>query len=225
MVTRYGVMAHHLGMTAERRYLPAASLDVFLPAYDPIMKLLGYTRALRPLVAQAELSAGHGVLDIGCGTGTLAVLLKRRYPAIEVTGLDPDPRALAVAARKARRANVPIRFDRGFGDALPYADATFDRVFSSMMFHHVPKDEKPRVLAEARRVLKSGGRLELVDFAGGTHNLLAHLVHGRQASAAASERLLRRMRKAGFAEARLVGTRSTIAGAIAYYQARVTPAP
>jgi ubiquinone/menaquinone biosynthesis C-methylase UbiE len=203
-----------------RRYVPAASLDALLPAYDPIMRLLRFADALRPLLAQAELAAGHVVLDVGCGTGTLAGMIKASDPRITVYGVDPDPRALARAARKVRRAGAAIGLARAFGDALPYRDRTFDRVFSSMMFHHVPRDEKPRVLAEIRRVLKPGGRLEFLDFAGGTHSLLAHVLHGRQASAAADQRLLQRMREAGFSPRRLA-TRSTIAGAIAYHQATV----
>lgn len=206
-------------MTGERKYLPAASLDIFLPAYDPIMALLGFSRALRPLVAQAELEPDHSVLDIGCGTGTLAILIKRLHPTVNVTGVDPDSRALARAWRKASRARVTVTFDRGFADAMQYPDATFDRVFSSMMLHHVPKEEKPKVLAEVRRVLKPGGRLEFLDFAGGTHSLVAQALHGRQASASANDRLLARMREAGLVDAIRTATRGTFFGAIAYYRA------
>jgi ubiquinone/menaquinone biosynthesis C-methylase UbiE len=206
-------------MTGERRYLPAASLDIFLPAYDPIMALLGFRRALQPLVDQADLEPDHSVLDIGCGTGTLAILIKESSPTINVTGVDPDPRALARARRKASRAGVTITFDRGFADAMPYADGTFNRVFSSMMLHHVPAEEKSKVLAEVRRVLKPGGRLELLDFAGGTHHLLAHALHGRQASRSANDRLLVRMRDAGLVDAIRTATRKTLVGVIAYYRA------
>ena len=209
-------------MSADRRFLPAASLDVLLPIYDPIMKLLRFQRALGPLLRQAALQPGHRVLDIGCGTGTLAVMIKRAHPAVLVFGVDPDPRALARAARKAGRAGVAVQFERGFGDALAHPDAAFDRVFSSMMFHHVPRAEKPGVLVEIHRVLAPGGRLEFLDFAGGAHSLLAHTFHGRSASAAADERLLRLMRDAGFAQPRRVASRPTIAGAIAYYQAART---
>jgi ubiquinone/menaquinone biosynthesis C-methylase UbiE len=206
-------------MTGERTYLPAASLDIFLPAYDPIMALFGFRRALRPLVEQAQLEPDHSVLDIGCGTGTLAILIKTVRPTVQVTGVDPDSRALARARRKASRARVTVTFDRGFADAMAYADGTFDRVFSSMMLHHVPKEEKPKVLAEVRRVLKPGGRLEFLDFAGGTHHLLAHALHGRQASASANDRLLARMDEAGLVHAMRTATHRTLVGAIAYYRA------
>jgi ubiquinone/menaquinone biosynthesis C-methylase UbiE len=193
------MMLRH-AMSADRRYLPAASLHFLLPAYDPIMRLLGFRRALGPLLTQAELRPGDRVLDVGCGTGTLAVMIKTAHPDVDVTGVDPDPRALERAVRKAARAGVSIRFDRGFGDALACPDAAFDRVFSSMMFHHVPREEKPSVLREARRVLKPAGRLEFLDFD--------------------NERLLRLMQDAGFADGRRLAARATIAGTIAYYQAR-----
>ena len=184
-----------------RRYLPAASFDLFLPVYDPIMRLLGFSAALAPLLAQAELRLGHSVLEVGCGTGTLALLIMQHHRGVSVIGVDPDPKALARAERKAKHAGVQVRFERGFGDALAHPDASFDRVFSSMMFHHVPKDEKPLVLAEIRRVLRPDGRLEFLDFAPAD----AHV--GRQ------------MAKAGFTEVRRLGSRRTIAGTIAYYQA------
>jgi ubiquinone/menaquinone biosynthesis C-methylase UbiE len=206
-------------MPPERPYVPAASLDILLPAYDPIMRLFGFTRALQPLVDQAQLRPHDAVLDIGCGTGAVSLLIKQAHPDVSVTGVDPDPRALARAARKARRANLEVRFDRGFADAMNYPDATFDRVFSSMMLHHVRRAEKPKLLAEVLRVLKPGGRLELLDFAGGGHSFLAHVLHGRQASESMNARLLERMREAGFTEPRRTATRNTPFGALGYYQA------
>jgi ubiquinone/menaquinone biosynthesis C-methylase UbiE len=173
------------------------------------------------LLAQAELQPRHAVLDVGCGTGTLAVEIKRRFPAVDVLAIDPDPRALAIARQKAARAGVSIRFEHAFGDALPCATGSLDRAFSSMMFHHLPKDERQKVLAEIRRVLKPGGRLELLDFAGGSHNFLAQLVHGHQTAVAVEERMLARMRDAGFREARRTGNRGTIFGRVAFYQAVV----
>src|SRR5262245_34037787 len=148
-----------------RTYLPAAGRDWALPLYDPFVRLLGGDAARAVLLEQAALQAGHRVLDIGCGTGTLAVLIKHKYPEVEVVGLDPDPKALARAARKARRAALSIQLDRGFADQLPYAEGSFDRVFSSFMLHHVEGDAKAATLREVCRVLKSGARLHLLDFA------------------------------------------------------------
>ena len=206
----------------ERAYVPATGRDAFLWLYDPLTRLAGAQKIFRSLIDQAEIRPNQAVLDIGCGTGTLAVLIKRLHPTVAVTGLDPDPKALARARTKAERAGVAVRFDRGFADALEYGDASFDRVFSSMMFHHLRKDDRPKALAEIHRVLKPGGSLEFMDIAGsGGHNFLAHLLHGRQPPAAQVEdRMLQRLHKAGLADARKVGERRTMFGPVALYQAR-----
>jgi ubiquinone/menaquinone biosynthesis C-methylase UbiE len=169
--------------TSDRTFLPAAGHDWFLPIYDPLTKIIRVDRARRTLLDAAALQSHHRVLDVGCGTGTLAVLIKRLYPSVDVIALDPDPKALARAQRKAERAAVSIRFDRGFADSLGYRDATFDRVFSSMMFHHLANDQKEKALYEIRRVLKPGGRLEFLDFSGpesGGHGALGCLIHSHR---------------------------------------------
>ena len=214
--------------TTERAYLPAAGHDWFLPLYDPLTKLLGFDSVRRMLLDRAGLQPHHRVLDVGCGTGTLPVLVKRHHPDVEVTGLDPDPNALARAARKARRAGGSIRFDRGFADALGYADATFDRVFSSMMFHHLEGGEKERTLAEIRRVLKAGGRLEFVDFAehgAERHGILSHLTHSHHRLRDNTDgRLLDLMAGAGFDHPAKVGEQHTLFGTVGFFQARAAAA-
>src|SRR6266481_1222786 len=129
-------------MATTRTYLPAAGHDWFLPLYDPFVKLVGGDRARRALLEQAEMRPGQRVLDVGCGTGSLAVMIKRLRSDVDVVGLDPDPKALARARQKAEREGASIRLDRGFSDKLPYPAASFDLVFSSLMFHHLPAEEK-----------------------------------------------------------------------------------
>ena len=206
-------------MASERRYVPAAGHDFFLPFYDPLIKLAGGKRFLQLLIAQAELRPGYAVLDIGCGTGTVAVAIKQAFPDVTVIGMDPDQPALDRAARKAARAGVAVRFDRGFADALEYADGTFDRVFSSMMFHHLGRNERPKVLTEVRRVLKPGGRLQFLDLAAGTHNFFGRMLHGPQVTPAGEDRMLVRIREAGLVHGAHIGTQSSIFGPLAFYQA------
>lgn len=210
---------------AQRDYLPAAGIDAFLPLYDWTTKLMGADRARRTLLDQAALRPGQNVLDIGCGTGTLAILLKRRYPRIEMVGLDPDPKALARARRKARRAGVFPRFDQGFADALTHPAQSFDHVLSSFMFHHLDRPEKERMLREIHRVLKPGGQLHLLDFVaahGGHGGFLSHLFHSHAHLADNSDdNILVLLNKAGLTDARVAGRRKTLFGLapVAYYTA------
>ena len=209
-------------MGSSRTYLPAAGHDWSLPLYDPIVKLLGGDAARKALLEQAALRPGQRVLDVGCGTGTLATLIKQLYPDVEVVGLDPDPKALARARRKAARAGVSIQFDQGFGDELPYPEAWFDRVLS-FMFHHLPPDEKGKTVRAVRRVLKPGGEFYMLDFEGpedGAHGFLAHLLHSSDRMKDNSEgRVLSLMSQAGFLDPKKVGRRRMLLGGVAYYRA------
>src|SRR5215831_1977792 len=140
----------------QRTYIPAATYDWLLPLYDIFGKLIGAEAAHRQLVDQADIEPSHHVLDIGCGTGNLTLLIKRLHPPIDVVGLDPDPKALARARRKAEAQGFAVRLDRGFSDQLPYAEASFDRVFSAFMLHHLTLEVKEKTLREVRRVLRGG---------------------------------------------------------------------
>jgi ubiquinone/menaquinone biosynthesis C-methylase UbiE len=208
---------------SSRTYLPAAGRDWLLPFYDPIVKLLGGEAARKQLLEQARLHPGQRVLDVGCGTGTLAVLIKRIHPKIEVVGLDPDPKALTRAGRKAARAAVSIQFDQGFGDRLPYSESSFDCVFSSFMYHHVPSEERGKLLTAVRRILKPAGEFHLMDCEGPQDHprgFLANLVHSNHHLSENSEaRVLETMRRAGFSEASKTGRRTMLFGGVAYYWA------
>jgi ubiquinone/menaquinone biosynthesis C-methylase UbiE len=188
-------------MAHGRSFLPAAGRGWLLPLYDPVDRLLGGDAARRTLVQQAALQPGHRVLDLGCGTGSLALLIAQRHPGVAVVGIDPDPAALARARRKAERAGVALPLDQGFGDALPYGDEVFDRVLSAFVLHHVPDGEKEPMLREVRRVLKGDGVLHLLDF-------------GRSGEAIPTI-----MRSAGFRSARLVSHGRLLLGRIGYYRA------
>jgi ubiquinone/menaquinone biosynthesis C-methylase UbiE len=208
---------------SSRAYLPAAGRDWCLPLYDPFVKLLGGDAAHRALIEQAGLQPGQRVLEVGCGTGTLTLRIKRRWPDVEVVGLDPDPKALERAGRKAGRAGVSIQFDRGFGDALPYPDGWFDRVLSSFMFHHLPAGAKGKFLRAVRGVLRPGGSFHMLDFepnGGGVHGFFARVLHtSHRMQDNAANRVLGLMSEAGFAQPETVGRRTLLVGRVAYYRA------
>ena len=221
-------------MPSERTFLPAASYDIFLPFYDPIARLMGADRARRNLIEQANIQPSQRILDIGCGTGTFAVLLKKERPEVEVIGLDPDPKALRRGKTKATRAGVSVQFDQGFADELPYDSSSFDRVFSSLMFHHLEEPTREKTLREVVRVLKPGGSLHLLDFATsgdghghdshGIHSHVMNLFHSKDRVEATSDtRILELMRNAGFKTAEKVKDGKMLFGLLrtAYYRGTV----
>ena len=145
--------------------MPALRLRWLTPAYDLVVAATTRERTFKQaLVEQTAPSPGHEILDLGCGTGTLAIWLKRRYPACEVTGIDGDPQVLAIASRKAARAGVSIRLEEGLSFALPHADGSFERVVSSLFFHHLDAAGKLATVREAHRVLRPGGELHVADW-------------------------------------------------------------
>jgi ubiquinone/menaquinone biosynthesis C-methylase UbiE len=203
-------------------YLPAAGKDAFLPFYDLLTALLGAATVHRTLIGQADLAARQCVLEIGCGTGNLSVRVKRAHPDVELTGSDPDPLALARAQRKARDL-TGIRFEHGYAQQLPYPDASFDRVLSALMLHHLRHDTKAAAAAEIFRVLRPGGSLHLADFTGqahGIHGLLAQRAtrSGHPASNH-DDGIPRLLAAAGLDSAETATHRHPIIGRITYYRA------
>ncbi len=126
----------------------------------------GQGRVLRQrTLTLAHLQPGEAVLDVGCGTGTLAMKVARRVGrAGRVAGVDPSPEQIARARAKAARRHLPIAFQIGVIEQLAFPDQTFDVVFSTLMMHHMPQSLKRQGLAEIARVLKPGGRLVIADF-------------------------------------------------------------
>ena len=205
--------------TTERQYIPAAGSDWLLPFYDIFTKLLGVETAHRRLLEQAAIRPGYRVLEIGCGTGNLTILAKRLYPSADILGIDPDPQALSRAREKAHRAGLFIEFHQAFSEQLSFSDASFDRVLSAFMFHHIQPASKLPALRQICRVLKPGGSLHLVDFQEGEHPRGGHLAfvphpHKESRFHYAIPHLLR---EAGFADPTEVAHQATIIGRIAYY--------
>ena len=126
----------------------------------------GQWRELRQRTANlASIQPGEQALDVGCGTGTLAMEVARRVGATgRVTGIDPGTQQIARARSKAARRNVPIKFQIGVIEQIPFPDQTFDVVLSTLMMHHLPAPLKRLGLGEIARVLKPGGRLVIADF-------------------------------------------------------------
>jgi len=151
--------------STNEEYIPALSYRFLTPFYDFIQKyIVRDVRYKSLLIEQANFQPGHHVLDLGCGTGTLAIMAKQAQPGTEVAGLDADPDMLKVAKYKSVQQNAPVNFDVGFTNKLPYPDESFDCVLSSIMIHHLKTPDKIQTAQEVYRVLKPGGQLHIIDF-------------------------------------------------------------
>lgn len=146
-------------------YIPALGHDWLTNVYDPAMATLFQERLYRlPLITALNLQPGQRLLDIGCGTGTLDLLLHQHAPDALVVGLDIDPTVLTLAQRKAAQRSAQLPLSLASADCLPYADNSFDQVVSSLMLHHLTIAQKGWMLAETWRVLRAGCVLSILDF-------------------------------------------------------------
>lgn len=210
------------------KYLPALNHDWLTPFYDAVVRWTTPESAFkRRLVRQAGAGRGLRVLDLGCGTATLTILFKQEHPDAEVTGVDGDPRILRTARAKAGKAGREIAFEQALAYALPHPDGSFDRVLSSLVFHHLTPEEKARTFREIHRVLRAGGELHFADF-GPPHNALMRaaslpwrLFDGMHTSGENALGDLRApLRDAGFAEVRETARYMTLFGTLLLQQAR-----
>jgi len=210
---------HHHGAAPDAAPPDAPDPDGHAPAtrgrvihwakyYDPVvdaMTLGRRARLRRATVDLALIQPGESVLEVGCGTGDVALAARRQAGAEGmVCGTDPAPEMIAVAKGKAERAGLAVDFQIGVIESIAFPDASFDVVFSSLMMHHLPADLKRRGLGEIARVLRPGGRCVVVDLKHPTTAMqratMTLLMHGGLHEGVQDLPAL--MREAGFAEAR-----------------------
>lgn len=159
-------------------FVPALGHDLLTPLYDTVVGLTLNERAVKQqLIDQARIAPGMTVVDLGCGTGTLVILVKQSEPAAHVIGVDVDEKILGIARAKIAKAGVDVELRQGLVQEVGLAPGSVDRVLTSLVLHHLTTDEKLSALRTLHAALKPGGELHVLDF-GPPHNALMSLVSG-----------------------------------------------
>lgn len=156
-------------------YIPALSHDWLTPLYDTLIRLtLPEATFKRRLITEARIESNQRVLDLGCGTATLTLLIKSLHPDVIVLGSDGDEKILQIGRRKIEKAGLEVTLSQAMAFNLPYQNVSFDRVLSSLMFHHLTREDKGHSLKEVYRILRPGGSIHIADF-GKPQNLLMRI--------------------------------------------------
>ncbi len=159
-------------------FIPALRFSVLTRFYDPVVRLSTRERVVKEaLITYADIPPNSTVLDLGCGTGTMTIAMKKKYPDASVIGLDADPAVLEIARNKASDAGVEIEFIEANATAIPFSDATVQRIVSSLFFHHLLPTQKKDVLSEALRILAPGGQLHVSDWGKPSSTLMRWLFY------------------------------------------------
>ena len=147
------------------KYIPALRFKWLTPLYDFLINsTMPEKKIKQALIESANIPAGVKVLDFGCGTATLTIMVKEIYPEAKVTGIDVDREILDRAIQKVKEKKLDIFLLDYDGKQFPFQRNAFDRTVSCLVFHHLDTETKQKVLAEIFRVLNKDGQLHIADF-------------------------------------------------------------
>jgi ubiquinone/menaquinone biosynthesis C-methylase UbiE len=151
----------------EQGYVPALGRPELTRAYDLVLALVAREGRWRRMLLDALAPRdGELIVDVGCGTGSQAIAIKRQRPGARVIGIDPDPAVLGIARAKARAAGVEIEWRQGLGgqaaDLIGHGVA--DAVISSLVLHQCDIPVKAEILRAMVSLAKPGARVLIADY-------------------------------------------------------------
>jgi len=153
-------------VSQSKTYLPALRFHRLTSGYDWVLgRTMPEQRVKSALILQSRLQAGHRILDFGCGTATLTLMVEAAEPTAKtVVGVDVDAGALRIGLAKAGAVQSKIQLLPVSPGPLPFQDCSFDRVLSCLVFHHLRRADKLAALRECWRVLRPGGEIHVADW-------------------------------------------------------------
>lgn len=210
-----------------KSYIPALGYSWMTWAYDLAIRWTMPEKLFRSQLIE-HLAPGDDeiILEFGSGTGANLILGHERNPGTEFRGLEIDPAVHYIAARKLQSKEIDIRLDLYDGALLPYANSSFDKVFSSLVFHQLDRETKLACLREIYRVLKPGGLLIIGDWGKAKSRWMriafytVQLLDGFASTKDNVEGMLPEyIKQAGFRNAAETGYINTKIGSFCYYRA------
>lgn len=148
-----------------KTYIPALGYDFLSEYYDLTIKLTMPEKKFRSkLIDFVNPLSGESILEFGFGTAQNLILLKQQKPEALVQGVDIDPKIKSIAEYKLQKHNLEVPLHLYDGNTLPFADNSFDKIFSSLVFHQLDAQTKLNCLKELHRVLKPDGILTVGDW-------------------------------------------------------------
>ncbi len=215
-------------MASDPAYIHALRYQWLNWFYDPLVRLTTREAAVKARLIDFLPQDGGNLLDLACGSGTLAGEIKQHNPAYRVMGIDGDEDMLRRATEKSEAAGISVEYNQGFAQALPYADDAFDVVTSSLFFHHLTARDKSVAFAEVCRVLRPGGTFILADWGRGQNIwmrsmfLLVRLLDGFETTRDNARGYLPKIvRESGFSKVDKLAVMATPLGTIDILQATI----
>lgn len=213
----------------KKEFIPALKYNWLTKIYNPVVAFtMPELKFKSELIKQANIVTNHKVLDFGVGTATLSLLLSKQQPDCYIDGVDVDEKILGIAKEKIDEQEAKITLTKYDGLKLPYPDKTFDRVITSLVFHHLDGEQKKNSLLEIKRVLKPDGELHIADWGKASNFLMRTLFYlvqfldGFKTTNDNVKGLLPNyIKNAGFFEVKTTMNFSTIFGTLSLYKAKI----
>jgi ubiquinone/menaquinone biosynthesis C-methylase UbiE len=217
-----------MDINTQSNYIPALKYNWLTQFYDTLINTFLREKTFKSkLIESIKPGNPKHILDIGCGTATLSLMMERTFPEACVTGLDGDEKILAIAKQKMVETQSKIRLIQAMSYSIPASAGLFDVVTSSLMLHHLSPEGKEKTLKEVYRVLQSNGTIAIADWGKPSNFVmrgvfyLVQLLDGFETTTDnVNGKIPEYLTHAGFVEVNEIEKIDTILGTVSIYQGK-----